>query len=146
MLQDIANIIREEQLCSSWEIENNRLILFFQKYIVNFIYDEYLYCILGIKLGDSDLKDNLKKILINDYRDIFITKKQLCIQTRFQRFTPSILDEQKKLYNEIVLYIKDMLNNNKKNFINFLNINGKINLDIQYKFYPLDFTPVLRRE
>jgi hypothetical protein len=130
-LRDIVNIIRNENLCANWDLDDendNLLSLYYDKFHLHFSYDEgKLVTIFHMKIYNKNIREKIKrKYEIEGQRayDVFIYQNDFYIQTIYKRFTRKIIWDYSTFYSDIKVNM--ILAKNDKKYIilyPFYNIN-----------------------
>jgi len=120
-LQSIAVIIREENICPDWQLdeEQNAIFLYFEDFDICIInQDNKLYSIFKKKI--KHFKKELKLLLDdhNPLEEFFIHGDTFYVQNKYSRFSKDIIFYYFDLYDEITQYLKK-LKNPKKNIIKY---------------------------
>jgi len=126
-LQSIAVIIREENICKNWNIdeEQNVLFLYFEYFDICLIRQgDKLYSIFKKKI--KHFKKELKLLLNENIprEEIFIRGDIFYIQNEYSTFSIDIIFYYFDLYDEMVDYLKKLKDHKKNNIkYNYKNIN-----------------------
>lgn len=138
-LRDIINIIRDEQLCKNWDLEeeNNLLSLFYEKYNLHMMYDNgNLITIFHMKIHNNEIREHIRtkyKIECQRSCTIFSYQDNFYIQTIYKRFSKEIVLDHITIYSDIENHM-EIVKNDKKDFILYpiYNINEEIEQILNY--------------